>query len=98
MAAGDVIVEQIGRWGHYGNYLKVRHNREYATAYAHLSRYAKGLRRGQRICQGQILGYVGVTGRTTGPHLHYEVIRHNHHINPLSVKMMPAAKDRKSVV
>jgi murein DD-endopeptidase MepM/ murein hydrolase activator NlpD len=92
MAAGDGIVEQVGRWGNYGNYVKIRHNSGYATAYAHLSRYAKGLRRGQRICQGQVLGYVGATGRTTGPHLHYEVIRNNHHINPLSIKMLPAAK------
>lgn len=92
MAAGDGVVEKIGRWGHYGNYVKIRHNGEYATAYAHLSRYAKGLRRGQKICQGQLIGYVGSTGRTTGAHLHYEVLRNNRHINPLSIKMMPAAK------
>jgi murein DD-endopeptidase MepM/ murein hydrolase activator NlpD len=92
MAAGDGVVERVGCWGNYGNYVKIRHNCGYATAYAHLSRYANGLRRGQRICQGQILGYVGATGRTTGPHLHYEVIRNNHHINPLSIKMLPATK------
>ena len=92
MAAGDGIIEQIGRWGAYGNYIRIRHNRTYATAYAHLSRYAQGLRRGKRICQGQVIGYVGATGRSTGPHLHYEVLKNNLQINPLTLTFMPTGK------
>ncbi|MFN7710008.1 MAG: peptidoglycan DD-metalloendopeptidase family protein [Holosporales bacterium] len=92
MAAGDGVVEKIGLWGAYGNYIRIRHNSEYSTAYAHLSRYAKGLKPGARVKQGQVIGFVGATGRTTGPHLHYELLRFNKHINPASVKMMPAAK------
>jgi murein DD-endopeptidase MepM/ murein hydrolase activator NlpD len=91
-AAGNGLIEQIGRWGAYGNYIRIRHNRTYATAYAHLSRYAKGLKRGKRVCQGQIIGYVGLTGRTSGSHLHYEVLKNNTQINPLTLTFMPTGK------
>lgn len=86
-AAGSGTVEQIGRWGAYGNYIRVRHNGEIATAYAHLSRFANGLRQGARIRQGDIIGYVGMTGRSTGPHLHYEIIKGKTQVNPLSVDL-----------
>lgn len=92
MAAGSGVVEKVGRWGSYGNYIRIRHNGEYSTAYAHLSRYAKGLRHGQRVRQGQIIGYVGATGRATGAHLHYEVLHRKKHINPLKLKLIPATK------
>ena len=92
MAAGAGVVEKVGRWGSYGHYVRIRHNKEYATAYAHLCRYAKGLKRGMRVTQGQVIGYIGSTGRATGPHLHYEVLRFNKHMNPLKLKMIPAAK------
>lgn len=86
-AAGDGKVVQAGRNGGYGNYIEIEHNQQYATAYAHLSRFAAGLRDGQRVRQGEVIGYVGMTGLATGPHLHYEVHFQNAAIDPLSVKM-----------
>lgn len=92
MASGDGVIEKIGPWGAYGNYVRIRHNKEYSTAYAHLCRFGKNLRAGVRVRQGQIIGFVGATGRTTGPHLHYELLRFNHQINPKKVTMLPAVK------
>jgi murein DD-endopeptidase MepM/ murein hydrolase activator NlpD len=92
MASGDGVLAQVGPYASYGNYIRIKHNREFSTAYAHLSRFAKGIRAGKPVKQGQIIGYVGSTGSSTGPHLHYEVIRHNIQIDPASVKMLPAAK------
>ena len=91
-AAGAGVVESAGRNGGYGNYVRIRHDGSYATAYAHLSRFAKGVRRGQRVNQGQVIGYVGSTGRSTGPHLHYEVLRNGAQINPMSVKLPTGKK------
>lgn len=84
-AAGDGQVEMAGANGAYGNYVRLRHSSGYATAYAHMSRIA--VKPGQRVRQGQVIGYVGSTGRSTGPHLHYEVLANNRQINPLSVRM-----------
>jgi murein DD-endopeptidase MepM/ murein hydrolase activator NlpD len=92
MAAGDGTVEKAARSGGYGNYIRVKHNQEYSTAYAHLSRYAKGISAGKRVKQGQVIGYVGTTGLSSGAHLHYELIRFNKQINPNKVKMLPANK------
>lgn len=92
MASGDGVIEKLGFWDAYGNYIRIRHNREVATAYAHLSRYAKGLKAGKRVSQGQIIGYVGTTGRSTGPHLHYELLKGGVQINPSSMKMMPTVR------
>tara|TARA_R110002095_G_scaffold93944_2_gene81814 strand:- start:2936 stop:4393 length:1458 start_codon:yes stop_codon:yes gene_type:complete len=91
MAAGNGIVEMAARNGGYGNYVRIRHNNEYKTAYAHMKKFGKGIRKGSRVKQGQIIGYVGSTGRSTGPHLHYEVHRNSKQINPLSVKL-PAGR------
>jgi murein DD-endopeptidase MepM/ murein hydrolase activator NlpD len=88
-AAGGGRVATAGRNGGYGNYIRIRHSGEYSTAYAHLSRFAKGIRSGQRVRQGQVIGYIGTTGRSTGPHLHYEVLRSDRQINPLDVKQPP---------
>ena len=85
-AAGNGKVTKAGRNGGYGNYVEIRHNGEYSTAYAHLSRFAKGMSPGQRVSQGQVIGYVGTTGRSTGPHLHFEVRRQGSQINPLKLK------------
>ena len=86
-AAGDGIVERANRFGSYGNYIRIRHNDTFKTAYAHLSRFGKGIKRGTRVKQGQIIGYVGNTGRSTGPHLHYEVIKNGQKVNPHSVDL-----------
>lgn len=86
-AAGDGVIEEIGRKGAYGNYVRVRHNAQISTAYAHLSRFAKGKARGSRVRQGDVIGYVGSTGRSTGPHLHFEVLKGGRQINPMSVDL-----------
>ena len=90
-AAGDGIIEKAGWYGSYGKYIKIRHTGTYKTAYAHLSGFHKNVRIGKRVLQGKIIGYVGTTGRSTGPHLHYEVIKNNIQVNPLKIKL-PARK------
>jgi murein DD-endopeptidase MepM/ murein hydrolase activator NlpD len=92
MASGDAVVAMAGRDGSYGNLVVLRHENGYSTAYAHMSRIAKGMRPGVQISQGQIIGYVGATGRATGPHLHYEVRLNDHAVNPQSVRM-PSAQN-----
>jgi murein DD-endopeptidase MepM/ murein hydrolase activator NlpD len=90
-AGGNGIIEMLGVNGGYGKYIRIRHNNEYKTAYAHLSSYKKGISKGVRVNQGDIIGYVGSTGRSTGPHLHYEIIYQNKQINPLKLKL-PSGK------
>ncbi len=89
-AAGDGIIVKASYWGHYGNIVQIKHNSEYTTAYAHLSRMK--VKVGQKVRQNQIIGNVGATGRTTGAHLHYEVLRNGIHINPQSLKLLPTVK------
>lgn len=91
-AAGTGTVEKAGPNGSYGNYVKIRHANGYQTAYAHMSRFASGIRSGAHVAQGQTIGYVGTTGRSTGPHLHYEIFVKNSRVNPMSIK---AATGRK---
>lgn len=86
-AAGDGVVERADRYGGYGNYIRIRHNKGYKTAYGHLSGFVKGMRSGKRVDQGDIIGYVGSTGQSTGPHLHYEVLLEGTHINPQKLKI-----------
>ncbi len=86
-AAGKGIVEYVGRNGAYGRYVRIRHNSSTSTAYAHMRRFATGLGKGKRVEQGQIIGYVGSSGRSTGPHLHYEILRGGRQVNPLTVAM-----------
>jgi murein DD-endopeptidase MepM/ murein hydrolase activator NlpD len=87
MAAGDGVVELAGANGGYGNFVKIRHGGSHTTAYAHLSRFGNGVKKGAMVRQGQVIGYVGATGLATGPHLHYEVMVNDHQVNPMSVKM-----------
>lgn len=91
-AAGDGVVEMAGVNKGYGNYLRIRHTNGYATAYAHLSGFAKGVRVGKRVGQGQTVAFVGSTGLSTGPHLHYEVMVNGNQVNPLSIKMPSGRK------
>ena len=86
-AAGDGTVGYAGRRGSYGNFVKIRHNGKLETAYAHMHKIAKGISKGTRVRQGQIIGYVGTTGRSTGPHLHYEVILNKKPVNPNSINL-----------
>ena len=92
MAAGDGVIDFIGRNNGYGNYIRIRHNDTYKTAYAHMQGFASGLAQGSRVRQGQVIGYVGSTGMSTGPHLHYEVMVHDDQINPLDVKLPSGEK------
>lgn len=89
LAAGDGVVEAAGRDGSYGIRLSIRHDRGYATLYAHLSSVAEGIEPGTRVRQGQVIGRVGATGTATGPHLHYEVHRGDEQINPAEIPKMP---------
>lgn len=91
LAAGAGIVEEIGHKGTYGNYVRIRHTAEYSTAYAHASRFAK-LKKGDTVKQGEVIAYVGSTGRSTGPHLHYEVLVNNQQADPLGLKVSPGIK------
>jgi murein DD-endopeptidase MepM/ murein hydrolase activator NlpD len=91
-AAGDGVVEASGWNGGYGRYVRIRHNGEYKTAYAHMKGIAKAARKGKRVRQGDIIGWVGTTGRSTGPHLHYEVLRGSRQVNPLSIKLPTGKK------
>jgi murein DD-endopeptidase MepM/ murein hydrolase activator NlpD len=86
-AAGDGVIARAARYGTYGNYVRLRHASGYDTAYAHLSRFAQGIRPGVSVRQGQVIGYVGSTGASTGPHLHYEVMFKNAQVNPMSLKL-----------
>lgn len=107
-AAGDATVEVAGRVGAYGKYVELRHANGYATRYAHMSRIADSIAPGSRVRQGQVIGYVGSTGRATGPHLHYEIHLNDRPVNPLHVrtagarqltgKFLAAFKDQKSNV
>ncbi|MEZ5895256.1 MAG: peptidoglycan DD-metalloendopeptidase family protein [Parvularculaceae bacterium] len=86
-AAGDGVVERAGPYGSFGNYIRIRHANNYKTAYAHLHAIKKGVRAGKRVRQGDIIGYVGTTGRSTGPHLHYEVHLGGKQVNPQNLKI-----------
>jgi murein DD-endopeptidase MepM/ murein hydrolase activator NlpD len=86
-AAGSGQIERVGWAGGYGNSISIRHNKEYSTLYGHMSGFAPGMVAGKRVQQGDIIGYVGSTGMSTGPHLHYEVHVNNKPIDPLSLKL-----------
>jgi murein DD-endopeptidase MepM/ murein hydrolase activator NlpD len=86
VAPADGVVVEARRWGGYGNWLRIRHPNGLETGYGHLSRYASGIRAGQRVRQGQVVAYVGSTGASTGPHLHYEIWRGGQRINPAGVR------------
>ena len=91
MASGSGIIKKAGWCGGGGNCVVIRHNSTYQTIYAHMSKFAKGIRKGMRIKQGQTIGYVGSTGKSTGPHLHYEVIVNGKKVNSQTLKL-PSGK------
>lgn len=93
-AAGDGVVERANRYGSFGNYIRIRHAGGLKTAYAHLNAFGRGVKSGTRVKQGDIIGYVGTTGRSTGPHLHYEVLRGDTQVNPFTLKT-PKGKSLK---
>ena len=91
MASGNGIVKKIGWCGGGGNCVKIKHNSTYETVYAHMSKFARGIKSGVRVKQGQTIGYVGSTGKSTGPHLHYEVIVNGKKVNSQTLKL-PSGK------
>jgi len=95
MASGDGIVKKAGWCGGGGNCVKIRHNSTYETVYAHMSKFARGIKSGVRVKQGQTIGYVGSTGKSTGPHLHYEVIVNGKKVNSQKLKL-PSGKILKN--
>lgn len=108
LAAGSGTVERANRYGSFGNYVRIRHSDGYKTAYAHMQGFARGIKAGARVRQDQVIGYVGTTGRSTGPHLHYEVIHNGKKINPrrlsqlsgkpLSSKQLPLFEIRRDEI
>ena len=96
MTIGDGTVTSIKYEGAGGKTIRIRHNSVYSTAYLHLSGYAKGLKVGQRVRQGQVIGYVGSTGRSTGPHLDFRVWKNGTPINPLKMQSPPAEPIKSS--
>tara|TARA_Y100001958_G_C21021188_1_gene397639 strand:- start:303 stop:791 length:489 start_codon:yes stop_codon:yes gene_type:complete len=91
-AAGDGIIERAGNYGAYGRYIRIKHNFKYKTAYAHLLKFAKGIRKGKFVKQGKIIGFVGTSGRSTGPHLHYEVLLYDKQVNPYKLNLPETEK------
>ncbi|WGM48957.1 hypothetical protein KOAAANKH_03872 [Brevundimonas sp. NIBR10] len=86
VSPADGVVVEARRWGGYGNWLRIRHANGLETGYGHLSRYGSGIRAGQRVTQGQVVAFVGSTGASTGPHLHYEIWRGGQRINPAGIR------------
>jgi murein DD-endopeptidase MepM/ murein hydrolase activator NlpD len=91
MASGNGVVKKAGWCGGGGNCVVIKHNSAYQTIYAHMSKFANGIRSGVRVKQGQTIGYVGSTGKSTGPHLHYEVVFNGKKINSQTLKL-PSGK------
>jgi murein DD-endopeptidase MepM/ murein hydrolase activator NlpD len=86
-ASGNGTIELAKRNGGYGNQVKIKHTNGYETAYGHMQGFARGLKEGMRVRQGQLIGYVGSTGLSTGPHVHYEVLVNGRFVNPMRIKV-----------
>lgn len=89
-ASGDAVVDFAGQKGGYGNVIVLKHDHGISTVYGHLSRFADGLHRGAKVAQGEIIGFVGMTGLATGPHLHYEFLINGEHHDPMTVALPKA--------
>ena len=101
-AAGDGVVTYAARMGGYGNLVKIRHGDGYETRYAHMKSFRRGIKKGKRVKKGQLIGYIGTTGRSTGPHLHFELRKRGRAINPLTVVQITtkklSGKERKEFI
>jgi murein DD-endopeptidase MepM/ murein hydrolase activator NlpD len=86
-ASGNGVIEKVGLEGGYGKYIRIKHNNGYETAYGHMSAFAKGMEVGKRVRQGQVIGFVGSTGLSTGPHVHYEILVNGRFVDPMRVKL-----------
>jgi murein DD-endopeptidase MepM/ murein hydrolase activator NlpD len=86
-ASGNGVIDRIGWEGGYGKYISIKHPNGYETAYGHMSAFAKGMESGKRVRQGQVIGYVGSTGLSTGAHVHYEIKVNGRFVDPLRVRL-----------
>jgi murein DD-endopeptidase MepM/ murein hydrolase activator NlpD len=86
-ASGNGVVEKVGWEGGYGKYVRLKHNNGYETAYGHMSAFAKGMEPGKRVRQGQVIGFVGSTGQSTGAHVHYEILVNGRFVDPMRIKL-----------
>jgi murein DD-endopeptidase MepM/ murein hydrolase activator NlpD len=86
-AAGNGVLEKAGLAGGYGKYIRIKHNNGYETAYGHMSAFAKGMEVGKQVRQGQVIGFVGSTGESTGPHVHYEILVNGRFVDPMRIKL-----------
>lgn len=86
-ASGNGVIERVGWEGGYGKFIRIKHNNGYETAYGHMSAYAKGMEPGKRVRQGQVIGFVGSTGMSTGAHVHYEILVNGRFVDPMRVKL-----------
>jgi murein DD-endopeptidase MepM/ murein hydrolase activator NlpD len=86
-ASGNGVIEKVGLEGGYGKYVRIKHNNGYETAYGHMSAFAKGMEAGKRVRQGQVIGFVGSTGLSTGPHVHYEILVNGRFVDPMRIKL-----------
>jgi murein DD-endopeptidase MepM/ murein hydrolase activator NlpD len=86
-ASGNGVVEKVGWEGGYGKYIRLKHNNGYETAYGHMSAFAKGMEPGKRVRQGQVIGFVGSTGMSTGAHVHYEILVNGRFVDPMRIKL-----------
>jgi murein DD-endopeptidase MepM/ murein hydrolase activator NlpD len=86
-ASGNGMVEAAGLEGGYGKYVRIRHANGYQTAYGHMSAFARGMEPGKKVRQGQVIGYVGSTGLSTGSHLHYEILINGRFVDPMKIKL-----------
>jgi len=86
-ASGNGVLEKVGPEGGYGKYIRIKHNNGYETAYGHMSAFAKGMEVGKRVRQGQVIGFVGSTGQSTGPHVHYEILVNGRFVDPMRIKL-----------
>jgi murein DD-endopeptidase MepM/ murein hydrolase activator NlpD len=86
-ASGNGMIEKAGLEGGYGKYIRIKHNNGYETAYGHMSAFAKGMEIGKRVRQGQVIGFIGSTGQSTGPHVHYEILVNGRFVDPMRVKL-----------
>ena len=86
-ASGNGIIDKAGWEGGYGKYIRIRHANGYETAYGHMSAFARGMEPGKQVRQGQVIGYVGSTGLSTGAHLHYEILINGRFVDPMKIKL-----------
>ena len=86
-ASGNGIIDKVGWEGGYGKYIRIRHANGYETAYGHMSAFARGMEAGKQVRQGQVIGYVGSTGLSTGAHLHYEILINGRFVDPMKIKL-----------